>query len=247
MRCPDGGGLTALQRDQREQVRFQAAGMFAQGMRPPQVAERLRISQKPARAWHVQWRAGGIEALRSRGPSGPSSRFRPQWRTEPAVLLAQGPAAHGWVEDQRWTPARVATVIGRRRHVSLSVPQTWRLLRQMGFTAQVLPQPSAGRYPQCTGPPNATSRRWPPGSRKSGRWWNEGEGAGRLAVLRRRVRPGPASAQGPHLVSQGHDPGGEGHRQGRRAGVPGQCGVLPPRGAHPARVPDAGAPSRPQG
>ncbi|MFJ4519016.1 helix-turn-helix domain-containing protein [Streptomyces sp. NPDC088770] len=50
MRYPDGGGLTARQRDQREQVRFQAAEMSAQGMRPSQVAEWLRASSKTARA-----------------------------------------------------------------------------------------------------------------------------------------------------------------------------------------------------
>ncbi|PWI04705.1 hypothetical protein DIZ27_43680 [Streptomyces sp. NWU339] len=149
MRYPDSSGLSAPQRDQQEQVRFQAAEVFAQGMRPPQVAERLRVSQKSARAWHAQWRAGGIEALRSKGPSSRPSRFRPQGRPEPAALPEQGPTAHGWVEDQRRTPARVATVIGRRRHVWLSVPQTWRLLRQMGFTAQVPVHRAAERDEQA--------------------------------------------------------------------------------------------------
>ncbi|WP_079188986.1 winged helix-turn-helix domain-containing protein [Streptomyces kebangsaanensis] len=139
--------LDAIERDYLAVL--EAAEMFARGMRPPQVAERLRISPKSARAWHARWREGGIEALRSRGPSGPSSRFKPQWRPEPAALLEQGPAAHGWVEDQRWTLARVATVIGRRWHISLSVPQTWRLLRQMGFTAQVPVHRAAERDEQA--------------------------------------------------------------------------------------------------
>ena len=149
MRYPDGGGLTARQCDQRERVRFQAAELFAQGMRPPRVAERLRVSAKSARAWYARWRAGGVEALRSTGPSGRPSRFRPQWRPELVALLEQGPAAHGWVEDQRWTLARVATVIGRRWHVSLSVSQTWRLLRQMGWTAQVPVHRAAERDEQA--------------------------------------------------------------------------------------------------
>lgn len=137
VRYSDGGGLDARQRDQREWVRFEAAEMFEQGIRPPQVAERLRVSQKSARAWHARWRSGGVEALRSRGASGRPSRIKPQWRVELAAELERGPAAHGWVEDQRWTVARVAAVIARRWHVSLSVPQTWRILRQMGWTAQV--------------------------------------------------------------------------------------------------------------
>ncbi|WP_367666948.1 winged helix-turn-helix domain-containing protein [Streptomyces sp. DG2A-72] len=46
------------------------------------------------------------------------------------------PGRHGWTEDQRWTLARVATVIARRFHVRFSPAQTWRILRQMGFTVQ---------------------------------------------------------------------------------------------------------------
>jgi hypothetical protein len=46
------------------------------------------------------------------------------------------------VEDQRWTLARIATVIARRFHVRFSPAQTWRILRQM---AGVCRSPSAGR------------------------------------------------------------------------------------------------------
>ncbi|MFF7250764.1 winged helix-turn-helix domain-containing protein [Embleya sp. NPDC008237] len=137
MRYSDGGGLTAKQRAQREQVRFEAAELFAQGVAPPEVARRLRVSRKSAYAWHADWRSGGPEALRSKGPPGRSSRMRPGWRAWLDAELARGPAAHGWVEDQRWTVQRVAVVIARRFHVRFSVPQTWRILRQMGWTPQM--------------------------------------------------------------------------------------------------------------
>lgn len=137
MRYPDGGGLTAKQRARREQVRFEAAELFAQGVKPPQVARRLRVSRKSAYAWHTRWRDGGTEALRSKGPSGRPSRMNPEWRAWLAAELDKGPAAHGWAEDQRWTLARVATVIARRFHVRFSQAQTWRILREMGWTVQV--------------------------------------------------------------------------------------------------------------
>ncbi|MFF3518938.1 helix-turn-helix domain-containing protein [Streptomyces sp. NPDC002573] len=44
--------------------------MFAQGIAPSQVARRLRVSRKSAYAWHARWREAGVEALRSKGPSG---------------------------------------------------------------------------------------------------------------------------------------------------------------------------------
>ncbi|MFD5311276.1 winged helix-turn-helix domain-containing protein [Streptomyces ardesiacus] len=54
-----------------------------------------------------------------------------------AGYLEQGPAAHGWVEDQVWTAARVATLIGRKFHVSYSVSGATRLMHRLGFSPQV--------------------------------------------------------------------------------------------------------------
>lgn len=126
-----------MERARRERVRFQAAEMFAAGMKPPQVARALRVSRKSAYAWHADWRAGGIDALRSKGPSGVDSRMKPSWRAWLARALEQGPAAHGWSEDQRWTLARISVLVARRFHVRFSQPQLSRILRQMGFSVQV--------------------------------------------------------------------------------------------------------------
>jgi hypothetical protein len=41
MRYPDGGGLTAQARARRESVRLQAAELFARGISPVEVADRL--------------------------------------------------------------------------------------------------------------------------------------------------------------------------------------------------------------
>lgn len=49
----------------------------------------------------------------------------------------RAPAAHGWVEDQVWTAARVATLIGRKFHVSYSVCGATRLMHRLGFSPQV--------------------------------------------------------------------------------------------------------------
>ncbi|MFJ7098833.1 helix-turn-helix domain-containing protein, partial [Streptomyces mirabilis] len=70
MRYADGGGLTAAWRHRRETVRMQAAELFEQRIKPPEVAQRLRVSRKSAYQWHQVWRDGGVQALSSRGPSG---------------------------------------------------------------------------------------------------------------------------------------------------------------------------------
>ncbi|MEV6205526.1 winged helix-turn-helix domain-containing protein [Kitasatospora sp. NPDC051914] len=67
----------------------------------------------------------------------------------PAAYLDQGPAAHGWVEDQVWTAARVATLIGRKFHVSYSVSGATRLMHRLGFSPQVPARPVAERDEQA--------------------------------------------------------------------------------------------------
>ncbi|MFD3700931.1 helix-turn-helix domain-containing protein [Streptomyces sp. NPDC058646] len=69
MRYADGGGLTAAGRRRREAVRMQAAGLFRQKLKPPEVARRLRVSRKSVYQWHQMWRDGGVQALASSGPS----------------------------------------------------------------------------------------------------------------------------------------------------------------------------------
>lgn len=137
MRYGDGGGLTAEGRRRRESVRLQAAELFELNTRMSEVARRLRVSLKSAYHWHQLWRDGGAEALSSRGPGGSRCRLSPRCLEKLASCLDEGPAAHGWVEDQVWTAARVATLIGRKFHVSYSVSGATRLMHRIGFSPQV--------------------------------------------------------------------------------------------------------------
>ncbi|WP_232533818.1 helix-turn-helix domain-containing protein [Plantactinospora sp. KBS50] len=67
MRYPDGGGLSARGRAKREAVRREAAGWFAEDVSVPEIARRLRVSQTAVYGWRKRWRAGGEQALASRG------------------------------------------------------------------------------------------------------------------------------------------------------------------------------------
>jgi len=42
----------------------------------------------------------------------------------------------GWDEDQRWTLARVRTLIGRMFHITVSIATVWETLRRAGYTPQ---------------------------------------------------------------------------------------------------------------
>jgi len=143
MRYVDGGGLTVAGRAKREAVGFEAAEMFELGVRPPEVARRLRVSQKSAYAW----REGGIAALSSKGLGGFLCQFGDVQVERLRAELEAGSAAHGWTEDQWWTPARVAELI--HGPVRLSVHPAWGVA---ALTGLVTADPRAqGRRVRCAG------------------------------------------------------------------------------------------------
>lgn len=136
VRYAQGGGVDAAGRARREALRLEAAALFAEDVSAEQVAARLRVSERSAYRWKAAWSSGGTKALSSRGPLGPACRLKPRLQAKLAAMLDEGPAAHGWV-DQVWTGARVATLIGRKFHVSYSASAAVRLMRRLGFTPQI--------------------------------------------------------------------------------------------------------------
>ncbi|NED81229.1 transposase [Streptomyces sp. SID11233] len=137
MRYPQGGGLTDVERDARERVRRQAVTCFEAGGKNREIAAMLRVSERSVERWRRQWREGregGHAGVASRGSPG-RPRLSDAQMARLERELERGPLAHGWA-DQRWTLARVKTVIGRLFHVSYTVEGTWRLLRRYGWSWQ---------------------------------------------------------------------------------------------------------------
>ena len=153
MRYPDGGGLSAAGRVRREKVRLQAAEWFAEGVTPPEVARRLRVSRNSAYVWRRCWRAGGEAALASGGPGGAVCRLSGVQLERLRAALEAGPAVWGWAEDQRWTLARVSTLMG-----GCFMSGTRCAGRRTCCTGSGMP-----RRCRCTGPRNGTRRRSPRG------------------------------------------------------------------------------------
>jgi putative transposase len=136
MRYGDGGGVGPQGRARREQIRRQAAVMFADGMSAVQVATALEVSTKSAYTWRRAWATGGEQAVASKGAPGPDSRLSQTQVQQLVAVLQDGPAAAGWVEDQRWTLARVQTLIGRMFHITVGITTVWQVLYRAGFTPQ---------------------------------------------------------------------------------------------------------------
>lgn len=137
VRYPDGGGLTAEGRARREAVRLQAAALFAQDVPVAQIARQLRVSDNAAYVWRRRWLSDGEAGLASKGPSGNDCRLTQAQLDRLVVALQEGPAAHGYTEDQRWTLARIADLIASMFRVRYTLRGVSMLLHRIGFSPQV--------------------------------------------------------------------------------------------------------------
>ena len=118
-------------------MRLQAAQLFEQDVGAVQAAHELRVSTKSAYQWRRRWRGGGEAALASKGAGGAVCRLNAGQLTRLRAALEGGPAAWGWREDQRWTLARVTTLIARLFHVRYTLRGTSYLLHRLGYSPQV--------------------------------------------------------------------------------------------------------------
>jgi transposase len=126
--------LTDAERAARERIRLQAVTGFEVGEKNREIAASLRISERSVERWRRQWREKGLAGLASKGSPG-RPRLSDVQIAKLEWELERGPLAHGWA-DQRWTLARVKTMIGRLFHISYTVEGTWRLLRRHGWSWQ---------------------------------------------------------------------------------------------------------------
>src|SRR5258705_5483042 len=93
--------------------RLRAGRLFARGWRQADIARQVGVDPRRVSDWHQRWQAGGLEALRSKGPVGGKSKLdQRQWRELERVLKA-GPAAAGF-DAGGWTLAPIASVVAER-------------------------------------------------------------------------------------------------------------------------------------
>jgi transposase len=130
---------------------MEAVGMFAAGRGSTGIAKELRVSVRSVQRWRRAWREAGQDAVRSRGPAS-----RPKLNVVLfAVLeekLVKGPIAHGW-PGQRWTLARIKTLIGRRFHKSMTLSGISQCCGAVAGATRFRP----------AGPSSGTRQWWPAG------------------------------------------------------------------------------------
>jgi len=126
----------AEERAAREARRLQAAELFAQGRMQAEVARELGVSRQAVSRWHAHYEQGGIDALRSRGPSGPDPKVSDVQLAHIEQVLLQGAKAAGFDTDL-WTLERVAVVTTQLTGVRHHPGHVWSILHhRLGWTVQ---------------------------------------------------------------------------------------------------------------
>jgi transposase len=98
------------ERATREARRLQAAESFAQGRTQAEVARQLGVSRQSVHVWHARFTQGGMDALRSRGPTGPDPKLPAAQLAKVEQALLQGARANKF-DTELWILARGAVVL----------------------------------------------------------------------------------------------------------------------------------------
>jgi len=118
-----------------EQRRLQAARLLRQGLRQSEVARRVGVHRQSVSRWAKQLATGGLTSLKKAGRSGRKPRLSPADLRRIERKLKRGAEAQGYVTGL-WTAQRVGKLIEQECGVHYHPSHVWRILRQLGWTAQ---------------------------------------------------------------------------------------------------------------
>jgi transposase len=118
-----------------ERRRLAAAELFNQGVAQAEVARQLSVSRQAVSVWFDAWRKSGKKALAAAGRAGRKPRLTSSQLKKVEAALLKGPRANGFDADL-WSLPRIAAVIARRTGVCYHPGHVWRVMRELGWSAQ---------------------------------------------------------------------------------------------------------------
>ena len=122
----------SLNRDDMEKRRLEAVQDLLQGLTQSNVARKFGVSRTTASRWNRALQQKGVESLRKRRATGRPSRLSREQLLLIPDIFAQGAIIHGF-PDNRWTTARLASVIEVRFGVHYDHDHVGRLMQKLGL------------------------------------------------------------------------------------------------------------------
>ena len=122
-------------KDAREYRRLAAWNMYQKGFWQKDIAEALGVTEGAVSQWINKAKRHGVEALRTRKPTGAPSRLSQQQKDRLVRMLAHGAEAYGF-RGGVWTQERIADVIRRYFGVTYHPQHICRVLKACGWSRQ---------------------------------------------------------------------------------------------------------------
>ena len=109
--------------------------MFDAGMSRAEVSRQTGVSWRSVHDWYLAWKEGGRESMKSGDKPGPKPKFSDEEVLRVTAQLKRGALAHGYTAEL-WTLPRVRRLVIDLFGRALSISETWRLLRRIGWSTQ---------------------------------------------------------------------------------------------------------------
>ena len=129
------GGRSSLSATLREKTRTRGYNLLKQGNTRAQVAKQLGVTWVTANTWHKQLQTKHIQN-RDKPRSGRHKKLSNTQLQTLKRILKKGALRYGYTTEL-WTLKRVADVIEKEFGVKYNTTHVWRVLRSLGFSAQV--------------------------------------------------------------------------------------------------------------
>jgi transposase len=120
-------------REERRRIAFR---MLRKRIPKATIARQLGVSYVAVWRWEQRWKREGPEGWREHVHPGSERRLSAREQKDLLGILVTGARAYGYPTDL-WTLKRIAEVIRKEYGVSYTLSGVWRVLRALGFSAQV--------------------------------------------------------------------------------------------------------------
>jgi len=120
----------------REMVRKRGFEMLLANVPKAKIARELHVAYKTVWEWEKRLKAKGKDAWRDEMQPGRPMKLTQAQKGKLVKILLRGARRYGF-DSELWTLKRVAKVIKREFNVTYNVTHVWRVLQDLGFSAQV--------------------------------------------------------------------------------------------------------------